>query len=343
MGNFYDNNKLLNLLDENGNHPEIFISEGNRSAGKTISFNRYLVNNYIKKGNKFILLYRYGYEMDGVSDKFFDDIKTLFFQNMEMTEKKRAKGKYVELFIDEKTCGYAVSLNSAEFVKHAAHIFYDCEHILFDDFLTENDNYLPDEIKKFVSIHQSVARGGGKSSRYLPVYLIANRTSLLNPYYTSLGISSKIQNNTKICRGSGYVLERFINKSAKKAQDDSLFNQAFFDSDYHTINDGLLYLNDDITMVKKMSGNNYYMCTLRFNKKLYGIRRYENDIIYIDNSFDETYPLKIAVTQSDIDGEYIYKNVRQNIINLYRKYFNYGVFRFKNLDCKNAIMNLLTY
>lgn len=49
MGNFYDNNKLLNLLDENGNHPEIFISEGNRSAGKTISFNRYLVNNYIKK------------------------------------------------------------------------------------------------------------------------------------------------------------------------------------------------------------------------------------------------------------------------------------------------------
>ena len=96
-------------------------------------------------------------------------------------------------------------------------------------------------------------------------------------------------------------------------------------------------------MVKKMSGNNYYMCTLRFNKKLYGIRRYENDIIYIDNSFDETYPLKIAVTQTDIDGEYIYKNVRQNIINLYRKYFNYGVFRFKNLDCKNAIMNLLTY
>lgn len=91
MGNFYDNNKLLNLLDENGNHPEIFISEGNRSAGKTISFNRYLVNNYIKKGNKFILLYRYGYEMDGVSDKFFDDIKTLFFQNMEMTEKKRAR------------------------------------------------------------------------------------------------------------------------------------------------------------------------------------------------------------------------------------------------------------
>lgn len=91
MGNFYDNNKLLNLLDENGNRPEIFISEGNRSAGKTISFNRYLVNNYIKKGNKFILLYRYGYEMDGVSDKFFDDIKNLFFQNLEMSEKEKGQ------------------------------------------------------------------------------------------------------------------------------------------------------------------------------------------------------------------------------------------------------------
>lgn len=90
-------------------------------------------------------------------------------------------------------------------------------------------------------------------------------------------------------------------------------------------------------MVKKITG----LITIiwvhcRFYKKLYGIRRYENDIIYIDNSFDETYPLKIAVTQSDIDGEYIYKNVRQNIINLYRKYFNYGVFRFKNLDCKKC-------
>ena len=94
MGNFYDNNKLLNLLDENGNRPEIFISEGNRSAGKTISFNRYLVNNYIKKGNKFILLYRYGYEMDGVSDKFFDDIKNLFFQFFPNSFHRRKYGRH---------------------------------------------------------------------------------------------------------------------------------------------------------------------------------------------------------------------------------------------------------
>ena len=35
-------------------------------------------------------------------------------------------------------------------------------HIFFDEFQSESDHYCSDEVKKFISIHQSIARGKGK-------------------------------------------------------------------------------------------------------------------------------------------------------------------------------------
>ena len=115
MQQFYDGTKLLSLNDINGNKPEIYICTSNRSAGKTVYFSRYCVNRWIKYGEKFCLIYRYNYELDDVSDKFFKDIQSLFFPTYTMTSKRRAKGIYHELFLNEKPCGYAITLNSSDY------------------------------------------------------------------------------------------------------------------------------------------------------------------------------------------------------------------------------------
>ena len=67
---FYDGTKLLSLRDINGKQPEIYICTANRTAGKTTYFNRYYVNRYMKHGEKFALLYRFQYELDGCADNF---------------------------------------------------------------------------------------------------------------------------------------------------------------------------------------------------------------------------------------------------------------------------------
>ena len=60
---YYDGTKLLSMKDINGLTPEIFITTTNRSAGQTTYFNRMLVNRYKKQGKKFIILYRFNYEL----------------------------------------------------------------------------------------------------------------------------------------------------------------------------------------------------------------------------------------------------------------------------------------
>ena len=87
-----------------------------------------------------------------------------------MSNKRRASGIYHELFLNEKSCGYAVSLNSADQLKKYSHLFSDVSRMLFDEFQSETNHYCSDEIKKLLSIHTSVARGQGEQIRYVPVY-----------------------------------------------------------------------------------------------------------------------------------------------------------------------------
>lgn len=210
---FYDGTKLLSLKDINGNTPEIYICTSNRSAGKSTYFNRLEVNRFLKRGEKFGVLYRFNYELDEVSKKFFSDIQRLFFSDYEMLDKSQSRGMYHELFLKKKnsdeeprSCGYAISLNNSDQIKKMSHLFSDITSIIFDEFQSETSHYCPNEVKKFQSVHASIARGNGKQSRYVPVYMISNPVSIINPYFSALGISSRLKSDTHFMRGNGFVL-----------------------------------------------------------------------------------------------------------------------------------------
>ena len=105
---FYDGVQLLSVKDLNGDTPEIFICTSNRSAGKSTYFNRLVVNKFKKRQEKFMLVYRFKYELDDIADKFFKDVKELFFQDDIFSTESRASGIYHELFLNDVSCGYAV-------------------------------------------------------------------------------------------------------------------------------------------------------------------------------------------------------------------------------------------
>ena len=52
MGDYYDGTKLLSMTDLNGNQPELYLTTGNRSIGKTTWFNRYAVKRFKEKHKK---------------------------------------------------------------------------------------------------------------------------------------------------------------------------------------------------------------------------------------------------------------------------------------------------
>ena len=179
---YYDGTKLLSMKDLNGDTPEIYICTSNRSAGKTTYFNRLGINRFLKNGDKFAVLYRFSYELSECADKFFKDVGLLFFKGKTMTSVARAKGMFHELFLDGISCGYAIALNNADQIKKYSHLFSDVKMIIFDEFQSETGKYCADEVRKFISIHVSLARGQNEQVKYLPVYMISNPVTILNPY-----------------------------------------------------------------------------------------------------------------------------------------------------------------
>lgn len=344
MAEYYDGTKLLSMSDINGNKPEIFMCTTNRTGGKTTYFGRLVVNRFRDKHEKFGLLYRYNYELDDCADKFFRDIGQLFFRGMEMTSKRRAKGIYHELFLNGESCGYAVSINSADQIKKNSHFFSDVKRLIFDEFQSESNTYCPNEIKKFLSIHTSMARGQGEQARYLPVYMLSNPVSIINPYYVEMGISSRLTDSTRFLRGDGFVLEQGYVDSAADAQKSSGFNRAFANNAYVAYAAESVYLNDNKAFVERPEGVGRYMATLKYNGANYGIREYADaGVIYCDDRADETFPLRVTVTTDDHAMNYVMLKRNDMFLSNLRYYFERGCFRFKDLRCKEAVLKSLSY
>lgn len=348
MGKFYDGTKLLSMKDINGNSPEIYICTSNRSAGKTTYFNRWCINRWLKNKEKFCLVYRYNYELDSIADKFFKDIQRIFFQGFEMKSERRANGIYHELYLvqddHKQSCGYAISLNNADQLKKYSHLLSDTQRMLFDEFQSETNHYCSDEIKKLISVHTSIARGAGEQIRYVPVIMISNPVSLINPYYVEMGIANRLKTDTKFLRGDGFVLEQGFVAAASEAQKTSGFNRAFKQNEYIAYSTECIYLNDSMTFIESPKGDSKYLCTLKYNGCDYGIREYpELGYIYCDDKADKTYRMKIAVTTQDHDINYVMLKRNEFFFSNLRYFFEQGCFRFKNLKCKEAILKTLSY
>lgn len=344
MGRYYDGTKLLSLNDLNGNKPEIYIVTTNRSAGKTTYFGRLCVNRFLKNKEKFGLIYRYNYELDDCADKFYKDIGSLFFDGTVMTSKRRASGIFHELFIDDESCGYALSLNSADQLKKYSHLFSDIKRMMFDEFQSETNHYCPNEVKKFISLHTSVARGQGEFVRYVPVYMISNPVTLLNPYYIELNIAPRLRDDTRFLRGEGFVMEQGFVESASLAQKESGFNRAFKDNAYIAYSSECVYLNDNRSFIAKPDGIGKYIGTIRYENCDYSLREFaEHGLIYVDDKPDLTYPTKITVTTSDHNINYVMLKRNDIFLAGLRSLFEKGCFRFKDLKCKEAILCALSY
>ena len=341
---FYNGTKLLSLSDIDGKKPELYLCTTNRSGGKTTYFSRLVVNRFLKRKEKFGLLYRYNYELDDVSDKFFADIKRLFFPSMEMTSKSRAKGIYHELFLNGEPCGYAISINSADMIKKNSHLFSDIECMIFDEFQSESKHYCSKEVQKFISIHTSIARGNGQAVRHVPVFMLTNQVSILNPYYVELGISQRLRDDTNFLRGSGFVAEFGFIQEVSDQQKQSAFNRAFSSNAYTKYSTENVYLSDSRSFIGKPHGRSLYLCTMKYENKNYAVREYcESGYLYCDDKPDLTHPLKIVVTTVDHSINYVMLKRNSIFLGGLRSLFERGCFRFKDQQCKEVILKALAY
>lgn len=343
MSDFYNGCKLLSMRDLNGNKPEIFMCEGNRTAGKTFYFKRLLLRKFLKYGEKFLLLFRYVYEMDGCADAFFKDLEEVTWPGHKMTSDWAIKGICQNLYFDDKHCGYALAMNNPDVLKKKSSMFVDVGSIFMDEFQSESNKYVPGEIGKFQSIHTSIARGGGKHSRYVPVYMASNGVTTMNPYFTAFGINKRLREDTKFMRGNGWVLERTFNEDAANAILDSAFAAAFAGDVHMEYATGQKYLLDNSNFIAFLRGDKTPMCNVLYNGDTLGIWKMEGESIYLV-SHQHDPGLKTVLSMKLKDHNETSTFIRaKNYIRVLADMFNAGRVFFEDAYCKDAFLETIGY
>lgn len=336
---FYDGTKLLSMKDENGLLPEVYVSTSNRLAGKTTYFNRWRIKKFIKAKEKTMWVYRTQGELESVSEKIFKELNHLFFPTRTMTHKIKDGKKYADLFLDGRHMGYAVALNSADAIKNASQKFIDTGCMIMDEF--QANKYIPREVYKFNILHASVARGGGERIRRVPVVFIGNALSLLNPYYVSMGVSSRLTSNAKFIRGDGYVIEQNYNKSASDGLKGSGFHRAL-GSSYDGAAE-MVYTEGYAKTIKKFPGKGKYILGVLYEGKYYCVRLGDDGICYMCKGYDPNNQHLLTISKEDVSSGLPTPKANKITMLFLRDSFHKGLFRFGGFEEREAAIALLSY
>lgn len=344
---FYDGGTLLSKKDINGNTPEIFSVVGNRTAGKTFYFKRLMSRRWLKNEKKALpfITVRFRYEVKDYIEAFFEDLMDTedWINDFDCTT--RVGGLYSEWYLNGELFGYCGSISSADTFKKYASKFSHTSCQFFDEFQSESEHYVPDEVTKFISLHNSIARGQGKHRRYLPVYMCSNNISILNPYYTAWKVLDRISGNFKFLRCNGLVIEKTFNKTAATLAEESGFNQAFGNHAYFksSIANEMLLDNNSFIGEPLLGNGRKYNWRLGLKYKYdnidYGIY-HDRDMVFVRNKVDPKYPVTLVVNVQDHDTGSFLMGRNEMIMAKWRELFNNGRVRFENMLCKNSFLNL---
>lgn len=341
MSDFYNGNKLLSLLDVNKRKPELYFCCGNRTAGKTFFFKRWMLRRFVKHGEKFVIFVRFKEDMPNRVNGFFADIGPIAFPGHHMTQKPILNGNAYELHFDGKPCGYVISLNTANRIKENSALFADAERGFLDEFMSETGKYVPQELQKFNSIRISIARGGAKGThtRYFPVYLCSNNVTLFNPYFTYLMIAPKMSNRVRYLRGDGWVLEQTFNVAAADSIKREFRTIGGEELQYATENQ---YLLDKNQFIEKKPGMKVCSAKIKFNGKMYGVwTTLTSSEIYVSTKCDPACEFILAFTDVDHDVGSVLIAKNSKVFHWMKDMYSRGLVWFENGACRHAFITSL--
>lgn len=348
--NHYDNTKLINSLDANGNKPAFYIvCSRERGPGKTFSFSKLLYENFTDKEEKFILLTRNMADLGNVASGIFDGYLQFEHPDVSMSERIQMKGAFSKVYINTGTgedaksteCGYVIPISACDKIKKISSLFYDASSFYFDEFQPlNNSTYLKDELGLVYNIYKSVARGEGSAIRYMPLYMASNTITLGNPYFEGLGLNGAIQSNTRFYRGEGVVFENCVVEGLAEAHKESAIDTAM--KKYLSRKGDNVWINDDNSLVEKPAGwgRATYICTLMYNGTMFGVYFYGNiGFYYLSRTYDKnsTYVYNLTLD----GGRLNYPLLKSTpFLDTLKKQFFRGMVRVQDPGLQNILMEV---
>lgn len=180
---------LQRLLSYNA---EVMMAVALRGFGKSYACKTWIINDWFKRKKQFVWIRQTDEQLKAQKETFMADL----IANEEFGEKTQFlqvfgnKLIYKEAKIDEngeegfeyRVVGHFVFLNGSTNAKGMT--LPEADNVVFDEFLNEENSYLPNEIRKFNSVITTVFRNRDNCR----IFMIANALSSDNPYFQYFGI-----------------------------------------------------------------------------------------------------------------------------------------------------------
>ena len=339
---YFDSTEAETTLDINKREPAVVLVTTNRSAGKTTKFLIRAVERFKETGAQLVLLYRTKDECSSAGS-IFTDVLSLYPQlGIQVVTKPVAHGIFYEMRLDDYSIGYAISLSMADKIKKYSALFARIEWLVMDEFQLENGRYLPNEVKLVNSILFTVARGGGKQSRdNVKLFLLGNNVSLMNPYFIFWKIYNRIQHDTHIIRGDGWIAIFEVNLSAQHAIQENAISRAFKNSEYVKYSTENTYLINTEAFIERPKGKSYYVCTIKYRGQYFGLRDFQSqEIIYCSHQVEKG-RLIFSFLATDHDNETQMLNRHSEMGKFLKTAYQAGQIRFENIECKEMLFDFI--
>ena len=199
---YYDYSKILSY------NAFINFLIGERGVGKTYGASKFVIKQFINKGEEFVYIRRYKSELSKAVPEFFKSI----IANDEFPNHKLAtKGN--KFIIDDTVAGYSFSLSTAQSLKSTN--FPKVKNIIFDEFIIEEgqNHYIKNEVENFLGMLESIAR-----TKDVRVFMLANAVTITNPYFIYFDITLPYNTDIKTYRDGLILVQYMYNEEYRKVK-----------------------------------------------------------------------------------------------------------------------------
>ena len=365
-GHYYPNWIWQNKIHKNEKTGEyegdaaICVIEGNRLGGKSVGVGIYALKDYFDYGYRACFVTRY---KDDIEDSKILPLESFwkkcwrFINSDEMrvpdidSHELTFKGHYA--YIDGKLFCYPASLSVSGKTKTAD--FDNVHTIIFDEYISEDNRELPDEVTCIYRLYDTIARGREDALKTTAMILISNCITKASTLKEELKISREVREDShRVNRGEerGWIYERVDNKAVTEEYNKSAIAKAQLCGDV-----GQAYLgyaqnnefkdNETFVQLKPPKGVYTYICNMTYNGKIYAIKYYNmsNVFYFTDSDIDENFVINYAMTRDDhtFNTTLILDKKIKDRLNQFKIHFSMGSFLFNSLKTKAAFMDIYKY
>ena len=326
---YYDYQKILSY------NALINILIGGRGVGKTYGATRFVISQFLKKGEQFCYIRRYKPEIKKACPNFFEAVKN----NDEFPDHKLTN-KGTNFYCDDEVCGYAMTLATAQDLKSSN--FSKVKTIIFDEFIIEEGQkkfYLKNEVFTFLNLLETIGR-----LRDIRVFMLANAGSVTNPYFMFFDIQMPYNSDIRTFKNGTILLQYIKNEEFAEVKKATRFGKMVAGTSFADYAIDNKFIDNNKNFIEKKKATSKFSFAFIYEGITYGVwMDYTEGVIYVSNDSPQDAFYVFAMTLQDHKPNTMMINSakKYNCFKNFIQNFYLGNIRYESQKIKGVVYNLM--